>query len=409
MKKKILFVDDEPEILSGLRRMLRKFWHEWDMVFAESGQMALKFLEETPFDVVVTDMRMPGMDGAELLERVARRYPGTVRIVLSGYSDQDMVMRTVSVAHQYLSKPCDADELKRVIEQAAVLRDTIYNDRVKEVVSGMETVPSCPSLYLKVTEALKSPDISLQAIGEIIAKDVGMTAKILQLVNSAFFGLPRKITNITQAVGILGLETIRTLVLMAGVFRAFGHVRFSGFNLESLWEHAMTVGRYARALGEDVSVPPGVSDAIYLAGMLHDVGKFILAASFSEGFGKILEISEKEGRPLYQVEWEKYQTSHAEVGGYLMGIWGLPDDIVTAIAFHHVPTQAGVSQMSPLLFVHLANGFSHLPLDERRDWTREFPEVFDREFLSRVGVLDKMAAWEETCRKIQDSGRGNGE
>ncbi len=401
-KRRILFVDDEPDVLSALRRSLRKLRHEWDMAFAESGVAALHLFEETPFDVIVTDMRMPGMDGAELLKEVARKYPGTIRIILSGYSDQDTVMRTVSVAHQYLAKPCEVELLKEVIEQASVLRGTIYNKQVEEVVSGMKTIPSCPSLYLQIIEALEVPDVSLRRVGDIIEQDVGMTAKILQLVNSAFFGLSRNVTSIFDAVRILGLETIRTLVLMVGVFRAFEHVQVPGLGLRKLWEHAIMVGKCARNLARRASVAQTLGDTVYLGGMLHDVGKFVMAAALPESFAKALDTAMETNRPLYDVEWEVFQTTHAEVGAYLMGIWGLPDDIVTAIAFHHEPARSRIGRLSPLVFVHVANAFTHILVKGQKG--QEGLGLLDRDFLSRVGVWDRLLEWKKACEESWEQG-----
>jgi len=113
-KKRVLFVDDEPRILDGRRRMLRSMRHEWKMSFAETGQEALAILANQPFDVVVVDMRMPGMDGVQLLSEVRKRHQ-IIRIVLSGTADREAILRAVGLAHQYLSKPCDAETLKSVL------------------------------------------------------------------------------------------------------------------------------------------------------------------------------------------------------------------------------------------------------------------------------------------------------
>ena len=399
MKKRILFVDDEPEILNGLERMLRKFNKEWEMVFAGGGREALERFAEGPFDVIVTDMRMPGMDGAELLSEITRRYPGTIRMVLSGYSDLDTVMRVVSTAHRYLSKPCDAETLREVIEQAAVLRETINDERVREVVSRLDTVPSVPSLYAQITEALQAPGVSLREIGEIISKDVGMTAKVLQLVNSAFFGLRREITSVPQAVGLLGLETIRSLVFMVGVFRTFGHVRIPGFDLEALRMHMLTVGACAADLASYSGVSKAMVDASYLSGLLHDVGKLVLAAAMPEELEKILKRFNETKQPLYNVEHEMLHISHAEIGAYLMGMWGLPDDVVLAIAFHHEPGKSRIVQASPLLFTHVANTLSHIQEEEKAN-----EAALDMAYIAKLGMEHRVTEWKQRCKVLMAEG-----
>jgi len=217
-KKRVLFVDDEPRILDGLKRMLRHMRDEWEMSFVESGEAALKVLESARFDVVVSDMRMPGMDGAELLTRVMERYPQIVRIVLSGHADKEMILKTVRPAHQYLSKPCDPEKLRSTVARASALRGLLADELLKQLVSQMSTLPSAPSLYNEVMNELRSGEGSVQRVGEIVSKDVGMTAKILQVVNSAFFGVPRHVESPAQAVSLLGLETIKALALSAQVF-----------------------------------------------------------------------------------------------------------------------------------------------------------------------------------------------
>ena len=157
MKSKILFVDDEENVIHGLKRMLRTMRHEWDMGFAMSGQGALDILDGEPYDVLVTDMRMPAMSGTQLLNEVMNRYPHMVRIVLSGNADQEMILKSVRSAHQYLSKPCSPEILKSTVARAHALRGVLADDSLKGLVSGIETLPSLPSLYVEIMEALQSP------------------------------------------------------------------------------------------------------------------------------------------------------------------------------------------------------------------------------------------------------------
>ena len=250
MKKCILFVDDEVNVLQGLRRMLRSMRCEWDMQFAESGEQALALLKKVPAEVVVTDMRMPGMDGGELLQRIKELYPHVVRIVLSGHSEKEMVMKAVQSAHQYLAKPCNADALKGTITRAYALRDILRQESLRRLVSRVGSLPSLPSLYTELLEELQSPRSSTDAAGRIIARDLGMTSKVLQLVNSAFFGLPRHIETPSQAVRLLGLETVKALVLGIEVFSKFSNDCAPYFDLQGLWSHSLTVGAVAKALAK---------------------------------------------------------------------------------------------------------------------------------------------------------------
>src|SRR5579862_4385707 len=182
MKKRILFVDDEPLMLDALRRVLRPLNAEWDMAFVESGQKALELIAQVPFDGIIADMRMPGMNGAELLAEVWKRAPKTVRLILSGHADPDLILECVGTAHQYLSKPCKTKDLQAAISRASDLELSLRDENLRRLVSRLESVPSIPSLYVEIVEKLQDPLVGTDEIGEIVLKDLAMTAKILKLV-----------------------------------------------------------------------------------------------------------------------------------------------------------------------------------------------------------------------------------
>ena len=219
--RRVLFVDDEPRILEGLRRMLRSQRHDWELAFAPGGETALALMEASPFDVIVSDMRMPGIDGAALLCRVREKYPQVVRIVLSGHTELSTALRVVPIAHQFLAKPCDAQMLRVAIERACHLRALLSDEHIRRTVAALGDLPSLPRTYEALTQALADPDTSLQKVAKIIEQDVGISAKVLQLVNSAFFGVSHSMTNIQSAVSYLGINTLKSLVLSVEIFRAF--------------------------------------------------------------------------------------------------------------------------------------------------------------------------------------------
>ena len=218
MKKRILFVDDEPMILKGIQRTLRKMRNVWDMTFTSSAAEALAILDDNPMDVLITDMKMPEMDGTQLLAEVKQRHPHVVRLILSGHVEQETTIQSVQFAHQCLSKPCDVEVLKQTLAKLFALREILSDDSIKKIVSQIESLPSLPSIYTEIMAEMQSDDPSIKNVGTIIGRDVSMTAKILQVVNSVFFGLPRKISNPQQAVMLLGLETIKSLVLAVKIF-----------------------------------------------------------------------------------------------------------------------------------------------------------------------------------------------
>ena len=316
--------------------MLRPQRHEWEMAFAPGGEAALALMEASPFDVIVSDMRMPGMDGATLLCHVREHYPQMVRIVLSGHTELSTALRVVPVAHQFLAKPCDAEMLRVAVERACHLKALLSDDSIRRTVTALGDLPSLPRTYEALTQALADPDASLQKVAKIIEQDVGVSAKVLQLVNSAFFGIAHSMTNIQSAVSYLGINTLKNLVLSVEIFRAFKPQReLPGFSLEELQHHAQLTAHIAARL----PVPKHLADIAVVAGMLHDVGKLILAWKLSEHFEKMLAEALGAHCPVYKVEEREDGFSHAEIGAYLLGLWGLPYSVVEAVALHHGPNR----------------------------------------------------------------------
>ncbi|CDM64095.1 response regulator [Pyrinomonas methylaliphatogenes] len=396
--RRILFVDDEPKVLDGLRRMLRSMRHEWEMEFAEGGQAALAALAAKPFDVIVTDMRMPGMDGAQLLTEVRERYPHVVRIVLSGHSDKEMIMKSVGTAHQYLSKPCDAECLKETVRRACALRDLLTNATLQLVISQIQSLPSLPDFYFELIDELNSPNASIKRVGEIISKDIGMTAKILQMVNSAFFGLRRRVASPTDAASLLGLETIRALVLSIQIFSHYDGIHSVASTLGGIWSHSMAVAKLAKLIARLEGQEQRIAEEAFASGLLHDVGRLILAATFPKEYERALAISNLERIGLNEAERQVLGAAHSEVGAYLLGIWGLPDSIVEAVAFHHEPGQSTSHRFTPLTAIHaadfIAQEMGYVGSRNSR------PAALDQEYLKKLGLAERLPIWFEAAGSL---------
>jgi len=398
--KKILFVDDEPSVLQGLQRMLYGMRGEWDTSFAGSSLEALDLLESESFDVIVSDMRMPGMDGAQLLAEVRERYPHIVRIILSGYSDQETLLRSVAAAHQYLSKPCDVAKLKATISRACSLRTILGNDSVRRCISTLKSLPSLPSLYAELLEELRSSSCSIARVGEVIGSDMGMAAKVLQLVNSAFFGVSRQVSSLTQAVSLLGLETIKALVLSAQVFSQFEANKLPAHLANHLWNHSLATGAYARAIARLEGPDARTSDHAFMSGLLHDVGKLVLAINLLDRYIKALDLSEHDHLPLAEAELRTLGVTHAEVGAYLLGLWGLPDAIVEGVAFHHCPGECPETSFIPLTAVHAGDILEHELHPDGTDCVSKA----DAKYLDRLGLGKRFDAWRVACESVDNKG-----
>ncbi len=326
----VLFVDDEGRVLEGLRRMLA-FERRWRLHFALSGADALAVLESRPIDVVVTDMRMPGMDGAALLSEVAERFPDVVRVILSGHADSDTALRAMTAAHQYLSKPCDRATLVRVVEHALELRTRLTNTRMREVLGRVGTLPPVPQTYAQILRILNTPDCSLEQIQDVVRRDPLIAGKVLQLANSSFFGRSGTMTNLAAAVGMLGTKMVRNLVLTAELSRDLGELPSDvELTLEALQDHSLVVAEIASQLEPGA---PWAEDA-YLAGLLHDTGLLVLATRLPDDYRRIEALCRASGEPRIEVERRVLGCHHGELGAYLFSLWGLPTPIVDAVAAH---------------------------------------------------------------------------
>ncbi len=403
MKKRVLFVDDETMVLQGLQRMLRPMRNDWDMEFVESGAVALERMALAPVDVVVSDMRMPGMNGAQLLTEVMKRFPKTVRIILSGHADHDLVLKAVGSTHQYLHKPCEPELLKATVQRAVALGDSLDNDQVKSLVSQMSRLPSLPVIYLRVVEELQSADASLTRVGDIIAKDVGMSAQVLKLVNSAFFGLRRRVANASDAVNYLGLDTIKALVLSLHTFSQYENTDLGGISMVALRNHSLITAACAKHIARIENADAKLVDEAFIGGLLHDTGKLVLAANFSAQYARAMQLAQDGGLSFTAAEHGVFGCTHADVGGYLLGLWGLPVPVVECVSYHHHPNRTLENAFSPLTAVHAANVLSYVVDQEAIAGRR--PE-FDMDYLTRVGKTGRVASWQEGCRSSVQPGGG---
>jgi HD-like signal output (HDOD) protein/CheY-like chemotaxis protein len=375
---------------------------EWQMAFSTTGEEALKKLAESEFDVIVTDMRMPGMSGSELLTEVLQRYPSIVRIVLSGTVEHDLVLRSASTAHQYLVKPCDAATLRTTLDTALRIREILVSPKLRSLVSRVTSLPSLPSVHAKLVESLDNPEISSREMGEIIAQDVGMTAKLLQLANSAFFGLYRYVASPSEAAIYLGLDTIRALTLSTGVFSVFHQSGAAEPFIGQLQRHSMKVGMVANIIAKRENLPKKICDSSLIGGLLHDVGKLVLAAYYPQEYDEVLAVAMKEGVACHEKERQAFGATHAEIGAYLLWLWGLPDEMCKAVAFHHKLADCSPASFTAAVAIHVADALEH---EVEGAPEPAYRADMDMHYLNTMALVDHVPEW----RRLRDEFTNKGE
>ncbi len=386
---RVLFVDDDLNVLEGLERMLFHL-DDWEICTAASGHEALDMLRqsrEAPFDAVVTDMRMPGMDGATLLGCIHEEFPGVVRLVLSGHTELEAAMRAVPVAHQYLTKPCDSGHLVDTIERACRLRSLLRRDDIKEAVCKANHLPSVPRVYARLRKALADPEMTAHDASEILQEDPAMCAKLLQLANSSFFGRPMKVASVKQAVVHLGINMVSNLVLTAEVFSVYPTDSIAGISIEAAQRYALDSARVARHVLGDV----GRDDDLFVAAMLHDIGELVLAAEMPREFEAVLELAGRENIPTIAAEERLLGITHAEVGAHLLALWGLPSRIVEAVAHHHEPMTVERPTMDIPDAIHIADCLLRgQPIDPR--------------LVDALGIKSRIEDWRRFALEPRENG-----
>ena len=384
----ILFVDDEPLLLDGLQNLLRKHRREWDMHFLPGAMQALQFLEEHPVDILITDLRMPEMDGAELIQEVYRRYPGVIRMILSGQADQATMARTAPMTHRFLTKPCDPHTLHAAIERAVQLLDLMRSDELLKVIGSVGQLPPLPQTYAALTQELGKDDCSLSRAAELVGCDTALSAKVLQIANSAYFGPGRTVTCVEQAAVYLGLTTLRNLTLVAySALWSGGVSSCPGFSLAQAQKHALLTAAIAAKL---VPRYPQTEELI-TAALLHDIGLNLMSVRLPGVLSEAMAMARSRPCPCLDAERELMGTTHAALGAYLLDLWGVPPAIVEPIGFHHSPVILRTQEFGIGALLYVADGLAEqaLPMECPHVRDTELPE-----FLAGFDMAGRLPDWE---------------
>ncbi len=354
MSARVVFVDDEPNILRGLQRTFRRLRNEWDMDFLDGGEAALKHLSENPADVIVSDMRMPGVDGAQFLTEAAQTHPETLRIILSGEADREMTFRTVGVSHQFLPKPCNTDSLCEKIRRCLAAKSKLPHADLQIAASGTASLPVSEETLQTLKAAVEGASSSLEDAADIFASEPGLAAKILQLANSAYFGIGQSVNSPAEAVRLLGSDIIKPLV-DKGCFKSAAAT--PALNT-AVFDHTLTQAKSMAALAQKAASEAQASstqiELARVAGLLHNIGRLVICSNFPNCYSDLESGGAVEPAGLDQQEEQAFNCTQADVGGYLALLWGLPDAVCTAIAHQTTPDTAPDPRDAVLLALQAA-------------------------------------------------------
>jgi HD-like signal output (HDOD) protein len=381
--KTVLFVDDEREILDSLKLLLRKEKDQYELHFFQRADEALEFMSQHGADVLVSDLRMPGMNGCALLQRAQEDHPEVARVLFSGAGREDAV-RLAPYAHQFLPKPCEPQVFRAVVQRACAIQSVLSSPVMRAEMGSIGTLPSPPQTYLDLSKLLESDEVNLGAVSKIVERDPAISAKVLQLANSAFFCPPRPLKRITDAVQRLGATTIRALVAGIDALGRFGK-RFDvpDFSPATLQDQAIRTSLICKAIA-----PDALREEAMLAGILHDVGLLALASTRPEALTRSLAIAAERGIPHHQAQREVFGFTQAAAGGYLLGLWGLPNVIVEAVVGHQEPYALEGNVLDTATVVHVASA-----LVLAADRGLEPSTLIDMNHLRRLKVDDRLPEW----------------
>ena len=374
----VLVVDDEQAVLEGLEHQLRPMRAQWRMRFALGGQAALDALAGQPFDVVISDMRMPAVDGLTVLERARALHPDAVRLILSGEVGTGSLDRLLTTAHQVLTKPCPPQRLRATIERTLAVRQAVSDPAVRALVSAVGELPPAPRLWVKVGGLIRRPRVGAAAIAEALAEDPVLTARLIRLAGSIGFGGVR-VSSVVDAVRVMGTDAIHALVLSLEV----GSKRPEPA-LDEIYAHGLRTAYLTRALARPVD-----HDAAFAAGVMHDLGEVVLTIARPVQAATLRAAARRTRSPIVQLERAELGTTHAEIGAYLLGLWGMPQPLIEATALHHTP-DALPSELGLAGVVYVANLFAE----------RGAGVPLDPAFVERCGLTDELPRWRRLAASI---------
>jgi len=397
--RSILFISADQEAPDHVERALGDMRPKWTVECLADPGLALIRVRAHPPDAVVVDLLLPNSGGVRLLKDMMEISPTTLRIGLTTAPERQAVQQVGVPVHQLLSKPCDGMVLKAVLARAFAAQDFVAHDAFRALLGAITSLPVLPQIYHELMQELKPDEPSLERAGQIVARDLGLTSKILQLVNSAFFGLGRTMAHPSEAAMFLGSETLKALVLSLQVFSQFRQLKLVEFNVENLWNHSWATGVLAKKLCEFEEAGRATTDEAFVSGLLHDMGKLMLAANLSNRLDENIRQARAHQRTLWEQEFKVWGASHAELGGHLLGMWGFPASVVEAVAFHHRPAQARTQTFCALTAVHVANTLGRPPAPPG-----QLPQQsIDLDYLHGLGLAERVEAWKAMLEASQRS------
>lgn len=384
---RVLFVDDDQSLLKGLVRSCYSLNQELEVTTALGPEEGLKILEAKPFDALVTDLHMPGMNGAELLQQVRERHPSVLRFVLSGEAKPEIFLKASSHALQCFSKPCDVSIIISAISEAVRLLAEIPDKNLTQLLTSLGGMPACTATLQTLHKILNDPMSDVSDVVEGVRKSPGLVARLLKVANSPFFGHSGRVSTLDDAIGLLGMDSVASMIGTQQLFQKIAPASASGISVDELWQHSSFCSGLVRTLGPKAKIPYKLCREAVTAALLHDIGKLVMACANPSGYSAAITRSMADRIPLWQAEHPIFQCSHAEVGSKLLKLWGFPEVIHRSVACHHTPHRDGSAAVTPAALIHVGDYIAH-HLSQSKS-----PYLLDSAYLASVNLPSKAEEW----------------
>jgi HD-like signal output (HDOD) protein len=390
MKRTLYVVDDQAPVLETAALILRMIDREWEVLGFKDPQEALAAVRNKAPDLVLSDQLMPGMQGSQLLEEIRSLSPTTIRVIMSGYVALNK-LTLITSAHQYIAKPFDASKLRDLVTRSFAAQDRIASPGLRNVATALRSIPSLPQVHQTLLHELEDDRTATAAIARMVGDDPGLSMKALQLANSPLFGKGYLITSPVDAVMCLGTDMIAAIVLSQSLFRHYEGLKRPEMDLARVWAHSWETACLAQHISREKRLPARIGEEAFLAGLMHEIGRFIIIDNFPDQFAAASAGARATKSSLLSRLREAFQTTPAQVGAYVLELWGLPRGVVNTISWLDTPEddQANGFSLTTALYVadHIAS--ARFPADSCpvEDWKTDY--------LQAVGCADNIPAWEK--------------
>jgi HD-like signal output (HDOD) protein len=330
----VVVISGDAQVLEGLRRSLRVFQNAWATHFVESTTEALAALTLHPVEALISDSKVTGLEVEAFFDVVREKWPTVVRAVLCGADVKpEQAQRLGRVAHQVLKKPLIPGQMFDLVERASLVLATVRSERVKLVLAKLGALPALPATYGRLSELTANSDVSLDEVASVVERDPAITANVLKIINSAYFGLPRRVASVRETVKYLGIQPLKNIVLTVEVFEGMA----SGKTAKSLQMDALA---RACAMRELLGRTP-MAEAAFAAGILAHIGQLLIATRLPVDMQALMR--DQSGRLQEELERERLGCAHSEIGGALLSLWNMPAALVEAVTLHHTAPEAAAT------------------------------------------------------------------